>query len=122
MPHAPAPSAPEWFRRALAVPFTDERVDLEDAGIHYVAWGEPGRRGLVFVHGGGAHAHWWTHVAATFASELRVVALDLSGHGDSAHRDRYSLEQWTDEVIAVADGRPASTAGRSSSATAWVAS
>src|SRR5512140_2736583 len=93
-PLAPRPGAPDWFARALAVPFTDETADL-DGPIHYLAWGEPGRRGLVFVHGGGAHAHWWTHVAATFASQFRVLALDLSGHGDSAHRDRYTLDQWT---------------------------
>src|SRR4051794_6666541 len=96
------PEAPGWFRRALAVPFTDEWVEVDGARIHFVAWGEPGRRGLVLVHGGGAQAHWWTHVAATFAGEFRVVAIDLSGHGDSAHRDRYVLEQWTDEVVAVA--------------------
>jgi pimeloyl-ACP methyl ester carboxylesterase len=84
------------------VPFTDECVDV-DGPVHYLAWGERGRRGLVFVHGGGAHAHWWTHVAATFAEQYRVLALDLSGHGDSIHRDRYLLDQWTDEVMAVAD-------------------
>jgi pimeloyl-ACP methyl ester carboxylesterase len=55
----------------------------------------------VFVHGGGAHAHWWTHVAARFADEFRVVAIDLSGHGDSDHRDEYQLEQWTREVMAA---------------------
>ena len=95
--------APEWFVRALGVPFTDEQVEVGGASIHYLAWGPPGRRGLVFVHGGGAHAHWWTHIAATFASEFRVVALDLSGHGDSDHRERYTIEQWTDEVCGVAD-------------------
>jgi pimeloyl-ACP methyl ester carboxylesterase len=96
------PDAPDWFTAALAVPFTDEEVVVGGAPIHYLAWGEAGRRGLVFVHGGGAHAHWWTHLAATFAEELRVVALDLSGHGDSAHRDAYDIEQWTEEVVAVA--------------------
>ena len=95
-------SPPNWFRRALDMPFTDERVEVDGAAIHFLAWGEPGRRGLVFVHGGGAHAHWWTHVAATFAEEFRVLAVDLSGHGDSGHRDEYTLEQWTDEVMAVA--------------------
>lgn len=105
------PDAPAWFRRALDVPFTDGWVDVDGASIHYLAWGEPGRRGLVFVHGGGAHAHWWTHVAATFAGDFRVLAVDLSGHGDSDHRDEYALEQWTDEVLAVAadgdvDGLP----------------
>ncbi|HET6950661.1 MAG TPA: alpha/beta hydrolase [Acidimicrobiales bacterium] len=97
-----ATTVPEWFRRALAVPYTDGWVDVDGASIHYLAWGEPQRRGLVFVHGGGAHAHWWTHVAAQFAADVRVVALDLSGHGDSDHRPTYSLEQWTREVMAVA--------------------
>lgn len=98
----PARSAPGWFRRALAEPYSDELVVVEGAAIHYLAWGRPGRRGLVFVHGGGAHAHWWTHVAAPFAGEFRVLALDLSGHGDSDHRAEYSLTRWTEEVMAVA--------------------
>ena len=96
------PSAPGWFAEALAVPYADEWVDVAGVPIHYLAWGEPGKRGLVFVHGGGAHAHWWTHVAARFAGEFRVLALDLSGHGDSGHRDAYSLELWTEEVVGVA--------------------
>ncbi|MFN8018555.1 MAG: alpha/beta hydrolase [Acidimicrobiales bacterium] len=96
------PDAPTWFRRALHTPFFDESVDVDGARIHYLAWGEPGRRGIVFVHGGAAHAHWWTHVAATFSTDYRVVALDMSGHGDSDHRATYSLEQWSAEVMAVA--------------------
>ena len=112
MPDVPIhPDAPNWFRRALAVPFEDGFVDVDGARIHYVAWGDPGGRGLLFVHGGGANAHWWTHLAARFADDFRVVAIDLSGHGDSDHRDGYQLEQWTDEVAAVAaaagvDGLP----------------
>src|SRR5689334_21678992 len=95
--------APTWFRDALAVPFTDETVDVEGTSVHYLAWGERGRRGLVFVHGGGAHAHWWTHVAARFADQFRVLAIDLSGHGDSGTRPGgYDLVQWTREVMAVA--------------------
>jgi pimeloyl-ACP methyl ester carboxylesterase len=97
------PDAPEWFRRALAVPFTDHFITVAGARVHYTAWGEPGRRGLVFVHGGGAHSHWWTHIAARFAREFRVLAIDLSGHGDSDHRQAYALEGWTDEVVAVAE-------------------
>ena len=96
-------AAPAWFQRALAVPFTNEHVEVGGAQIHSLAWGEPGRRGLVFVHGGGAHAHWWTHLAATFADEFRVLAIDLSGHGDSQHRESYALEQWTEEICAVTE-------------------
>ena len=103
--------APEWFARAVATPYMESSVMVDGCVVHYLAWGEPGRRGLVFVHGGGAHAHWWTPVAATFASRFRVVAVDLSGHGDSGHRARYDPEQWADEVMTAADhaslrGRP----------------
>ncbi len=103
--------APEWFRRALETPLDRATTTVDGATISYLGWGERHRRGLVFVHGGGAHAHWWTHVAAAFATEFRVLAIDLSGHGDSDHRTVYSLEQWTEEVVAVAEhggitGRP----------------
>ena len=94
---------PAWFTDALAVPFEDATIEVGGTPIHHLLWGQPGRRGLVFVHGGGAHAHWWTHVAATFAGTHRVAAVDLSGHGDSGHRSAYALEQWTEEVVAVAD-------------------
>ena len=103
MTYTPLPDAPDWFVRALAVPRGDLEVDVDGCPIHALTFGVPGTRGLVFVHGGGAHAHWWTHVAATFADGFRVVCVDLSGHGDSGHRPAYSLEQWTDEVMAVAD-------------------
>jgi pimeloyl-ACP methyl ester carboxylesterase len=94
--------APPWFGRAVAVPHADGLIEVDGCPVHYLIWGERGRRGLVFVHGGGAHAHWWTHVAATFAGRYRVVAIDLSGHGDSGHRESYDPEQWADEVMAVA--------------------
>jgi pimeloyl-ACP methyl ester carboxylesterase len=99
----PPPVAPDWFRRALAVPAHEFEVEVAGCPVHALGFGPASARGLVFVHGGGAHAHWWTHVAATFSDEFRVVALDLSGHGDSGHRSRYSLEQWTEEVVAVAE-------------------
>ena len=94
--------APHWFRRALAVPFEQRRVVVEGCPVNYLSWAGRGEGGLVFVHGGGAHAHWWTHIAATFGPWIRCVAVDLSGHGDSGRRDDYRFETWTDEVVAVA--------------------
>lgn len=96
--------APRWFQDALAVPYEDRTVRLGDADVHYLVWGPVGAPGLVFVHGGGAHAHWWTHVAAQFADRYRVAAIDLTGHGDSDHRERYAMAQWAEEVMAVCDG------------------
>ncbi len=109
--YSPLPGAPGWFRRALAIPRDELSVEVDGCTVHAMTWGRPGQRGLVFVHGGGAHAHWWTHLAATFSDTFRVVCLDLSGHGDSGHRSTYSLEQWTEEVMASAaaadlDGPP----------------
>jgi pimeloyl-ACP methyl ester carboxylesterase len=95
-------AAPEWFVRAINTPGDRGTVVVDGVEISYVAWGTPGRAGIVLVHGGGANAHWWDHIAPQLAENRRVVAIDLSGHGRSAHRDDYSLEHWTAEVMAVA--------------------
>jgi pimeloyl-ACP methyl ester carboxylesterase len=103
--------APAWFRRALEDTPTHGEVKVEGARIHYLQWGERGRPGIVFVHGGAAHAHWWSFIAPLFTREYCVAALDLSGHGESDRRDAYPRELWAREVIAVAadagfDGPP----------------
>ncbi|HEX3332750.1 MAG TPA: alpha/beta hydrolase, partial [Acidimicrobiales bacterium] len=105
--------APTWFARAVAVPHGEGagEIVVDGCPVRYLLWGEPGRRGLVFVHGGGANAYWWAPIAATFARRFRVVAIDLSGHGDSGHRDTYHPEQWADEVIAVATSADAGFSG-----------
>ncbi|MGI9602491.1 MAG: alpha/beta fold hydrolase [Acidimicrobiales bacterium] len=102
---------PDWFQQALDTPFTEGTVEVDGASIHYLTWGEPGRPGLVLVHGGAAHAHWWTHVAPQFSAEYRVVALDMSGHGDSDRRADYPITTWSAEIMAAAqaadiDGPP----------------
>jgi pimeloyl-ACP methyl ester carboxylesterase len=93
---------PEWFTKALATAPQERRVDVDGTAISYLAWGDPGPRGIVLVHGGGAHAHWWDHIAPLLALDRRVLALDLSGHGDSGRRDTYPLGAWATEVLAVA--------------------
>jgi pimeloyl-ACP methyl ester carboxylesterase len=95
--------APRWFEKAIAAPYEDLEVEVRGCRIHYVRWGEPGRPGLVLVHGGAAHAHWWSFIAPQLARDYQVVALDLSGHGDSGRRDEYPRDVWGDEVMAVAE-------------------
>ncbi|WP_345349477.1 alpha/beta hydrolase [Rhodococcus olei] len=96
-------SAPKWFLEALAAPVDIGRVEVRGASIAYRAWGEEDQPGIVLVHGGMAHSRWWDHVGPLLAHGRRVVALDLSGHGDSDHREIYTLETWADEVLAVAE-------------------
>ncbi|MFI5215922.1 MAG: alpha/beta fold hydrolase [Candidatus Limnocylindria bacterium] len=53
--------------------------------LHALHRGDASRRPLVLLHGGGANAHWWDHLAPAFANRFHVVALDFRGHGDSDH-------------------------------------
>jgi pimeloyl-ACP methyl ester carboxylesterase len=57
----------------------------------------------VLVHGGGAHSGWWDHIGPFFASTHRVIAPDLSGHGDSGTRSKYQYHVWAEEVVAAAN-------------------
>jgi pimeloyl-ACP methyl ester carboxylesterase len=98
--------APAWFRQALAAPRADCFVDVTGCPIHYVRWGNGGKPGLILVHGGAAHAEWWSFLAPMLTTQCDVVALDLSGHGESGRRSEYPRRQWADEVLAVvADAR-----------------
>ena len=94
---------PSWFERALASPFQESYVEVDGVPIHYLEWGSKQQPGLVLIHGGAAHVHWWTFLAPMFAEDWHVVALDLSGHGDSGRRTDYSHEAWASEVLGVMD-------------------
>jgi pimeloyl-ACP methyl ester carboxylesterase len=94
--------APAWFERALAQRPEIGRVDSDGCSINYLAWGRVGAPGLVFIHGGAAHANWWSFLVPLLADHYRVVAMDLSGHGDSGRRSDYTLANWAGEVMAVA--------------------
>lgn len=104
-----APDPPAWFTAALTADVDTGAFEHAGARVHYRAWGPEGGPGVVLVHGGAAHARWWDHVGPQLAADHRVVALDLTGHGDSDHRRDYALEQWADEAVAVAG--PAGIAG-----------
>jgi pimeloyl-ACP methyl ester carboxylesterase len=93
--------APAWFSAALAAAVQERLITVEGTSIAYRVWGDPADRNIVLVHGGAAHSHWWDHIAPLLANGWQVVALDLSGHGDSGRRDSYSLDTWAREVLAV---------------------
>lgn len=97
----PVSAAPTWF--TVAVNQRPEHSDIEVDGcrIHLRLWGRTGQPPLVFVHGGGAHSGWWDHVAPFFSHSHRVIAPDLSGHGDSGTRSAYHLSTWAREVLAA---------------------
>ncbi|MEM1229977.1 MAG: alpha/beta hydrolase [Pseudomonadota bacterium] len=99
---APA-SIPQWFFEAVEYPASDHSVEVEDCDVHYRLWTGAGTRGLLFVHGMHAHAHWWDFIAPALTDEYRVAAIDLTGMGDSDYRYDYSAALYAEEIRAVCD-------------------
>jgi pimeloyl-ACP methyl ester carboxylesterase len=97
-----ADAPPAWFTEALAAPVAVRQTVHDGVPIAYRMWGAPTGPGIVLVHGGAAHSRWWDHIAPLLATERRVVALDISGHGDSGRRSSYSFDGWAGEILAVA--------------------
>jgi pimeloyl-ACP methyl ester carboxylesterase len=108
---------PQWFTDAISAPFEKRTLTVAGCPINYLVWGEPDKPPLVLVHGGAAHAMWWSFLAPQLSRHYYVIALDLSGHGDSGRREAYPAQGWADEVIAVSDeaarGRPPVLVGHS---------
>ena len=91
-----APQRPAWFERALSDRGEAARVVVDDVAISYRVWGQHGKPGIALVHGSNAHLEWWRFVAPFLADQFRVVAIDLSGNGDSGWRERYThLDGWS---------------------------
>lgn len=97
------PPYPTWLEKALAQDFETGTVEVEEVGISWKAWGKRGQPGLMLVHGGVAHKQWWDAIAPFLSTNRRVVAIDLSGMGDSGHREVYRMPLYAEEVQAVAE-------------------
>lgn len=102
----------DLFKKLISEPKSEHSVKVLDANIFYQKWGNPTNPGMVLVHGSGAHSHWWDYVAPMLLDQYEVCALDLTGMGNSDHREHYSPEIFGKEIIAVAkdsgffDNRP----------------
>jgi pimeloyl-ACP methyl ester carboxylesterase len=69
--------------------------------LHYLEWNPAATRSLVFLHGNSANAWWWLPMArALSGADLRIVALDLRGHGDSkwVRPPNYSPAAYADDL------------------------
>ena len=80
-------AAPDWFERALLQKPENVVVDVQGCAIHYLRWGEREKPGIVLVHGGAAHAHWWSFIAPLLTPQYHVVALACAGSAPPQTRD-----------------------------------
>ena len=94
---------PDWFWNAVETESKSGSVEVDDADIQYCYWSGTGKPGLLFVHGHNAHSHWWDFIAPRYCEDYQTVALDISGMGDSDHRDEYSADTFAKEIVSVAD-------------------
>jgi len=76
-------------------------VVVDGARVSYSLEGT-GAVNVVLVHGFAAHRQWWDWVVPELLRDFRILRVDLSGHGESDHRNRYSIETWGTEVVAAA--------------------
>lgn len=97
------PPAPEWFELAVNFPREEHVITLGGYKVHFQTWGQRGKPGLLFVHGNGAHAHWWDFIAPAFAEDYFIAALTFSGMGDSDWRKSYTMEDFVAQPLAIAE-------------------
>jgi len=93
------PAAPAWFKSALKQAPNRSHLLSAGANIELLTWGARGKPGLLFLHGNGAHADWWSHIAPFFAADWRCAALSWSGMGRSDRRpEGYNLDIFAQEA------------------------
>ncbi len=87
--------------------------------LHYLEWNPRGAHTLLLLHGNSANAWWWRPMAeALSGANLRILALDLRGHGDSewVRPSHYSPADYADDLarlIPSADAEKAIAVGHS---------
>ena len=94
-------NTPQWFKDSIANNPEICSVKVKGTKIVYNTWGDKKNPGLIFVHGGMAHAEWWNFIGPYFAKTHRVIAMNLGGMGDSDWKKTYSIESWGDEIVGV---------------------
>lgn len=89
----------------------------EPLTLRAIEWCSADPRPILFLHGGGANAEWWSHVAPAFTDLGTPIALDLRGHGDSdsARGGPYGFAAFGGDVLSILDelGRPTALVGAS---------
>jgi pimeloyl-ACP methyl ester carboxylesterase len=99
------------------------RVEVRGLDLHLLEWGLTGRSGILLLHGGAAHAHWFDAVATPLADDRHVVGvLDrlgwrsavLVGHSMGGHNAIASAAWYPERAraLVIVDSRPAIPAER----------
>jgi pimeloyl-ACP methyl ester carboxylesterase len=94
--------SPFWFDLALQAQSERGNIEVQGVNVVYESWGDSNNPGVVLIHGSNAHLEWWRFTAPFLMDKFHVVALDLSGNGNSGWREEYQGDIFAEEVMAVA--------------------
>jgi pimeloyl-ACP methyl ester carboxylesterase len=90
---------------ALAQPIVSESkfVDVDHLKVHYTNYGK-GDAALLFVHGWACDETVWSEQAPALAEKIRVITIDLPGHGqsDKPNTIEYDKDLYTRAIDGVA--------------------
>jgi pimeloyl-ACP methyl ester carboxylesterase len=80
-------------------------LDVRGLRLHLLESGRASSPALCFLHGGGAHAHWFDRVTPAFADRFHVICLDQRGHGESgwAEPPAYGTQDFAADLLEVMD-------------------
>lgn len=106
------PPAAQWVKDAFDVEPERSSIDVGGVSIELLTWGEVGKPGLLFLHGAGAQADWWSVIAPAFARDYRVAAISWSGMGRSDWRKQYAISHWAEEALAAVQAAELEKTGR----------
>ena len=83
------------------MPDKSNYIDLNGLSFHYRDWGGSGRD-VLLLHGLSSNARYWDLTAEHLAGELRLLALDQRGHGDSAKSvDGYDFTTFANDIATL---------------------
>ena len=85
----------------------DATTTLDGLRFHFLDWGTAGEPPMLLLHGGAQTAHSWDEVAADFARDHHVLALDQRGHGDTewSPDGKYRRDDFVADIRAFLDDR-----------------
>ena len=92
----------------LASPRSEQFETRDGVRLHTLVWpadpdfGARAESPVVLLHGGGANAHWWDHLANRLATRHPVYALDFRGHGDSQYPATRRVGAFGDDLEGLA--------------------
>jgi len=68
--------------------------------LHFLEWNPAASRTVILLHGATANAWWWEDFARHMPADLRLMALDHRGHGDSGWvtPPSYSPADYADDI------------------------